>query len=135
MSVQKQIKENLLKEIYTDIDKMYDYMSQHFILDEDHEELIIKHLNKMKDQFYAIATNSKLFIMPNRKKSCSCAKSACLEQIRSFESREEAQKHAYEWADSLNNTFCGKHGFDIVEVDDNFVISVETGGFVEACEL
>ena len=60
MSVQEQIKENLLKEIYTDIDKMYDYMSQHFILDEHHEELIIKHLNKMKDQFYLIASNSKL---------------------------------------------------------------------------
>jgi len=60
MSVQEQIKENLLKEIYTDIDKMYDYMSQHFILDEQHEDLIIKHLNKMKDQFYLIVSNSKL---------------------------------------------------------------------------
>jgi hypothetical protein len=37
--------------------------------------------------------------------------------------------------DALNSNFCGKHGFDIVEVDDNFVISVEEGGFVEACEL
>lgn len=60
MSVQEKIKENLLKEIYTDIDKMYDFMAQHFILDDQHEDLIIKHLNKMKDQFYLIASNSKL---------------------------------------------------------------------------
>lgn len=60
MSVQKQIRENLLKEIYTDIDKMYDYMSQHFILDEKHEDIVIKQLNKLKDQFYLIAENSKL---------------------------------------------------------------------------
>lgn len=57
------------------------------------------------------------------------------EQIRSFTDKNEAREHAHEWADNLNNTFCGKHGFDIVEVDENFVISLENGGFVEACEL
>jgi len=60
MSVQEQIKENLLKEIYTDIDKMYDFMEQHFILDDGHHDLIVKQLNKVKDQFYLIASNSKL---------------------------------------------------------------------------
>jgi len=60
MSVQEKIKEELLKEIYTDIDKMYDFMSQHFILEAEHEDLIIKQLNKMKDQFYLIVSNSKL---------------------------------------------------------------------------
>lgn len=68
-------------------------------------------------------------------KLCGCAKKNGLEQIRSFASREEAEEHAYEWADNLNNTYCGKHGFDVVEVEDNFVISVEEGGFIEACEL
>lgn len=66
---------------------------------------------------------------------CACAKKRNLEQIRSFDTKEEAEEHAYEWADTLNNNFCGKHGFDAVEVDDNFVISVESGGFVEACEI
>lgn len=60
MSVQQKIKENLLKEIYTDIDKMYDFMAQHFVLEDEHEELIIKQLNKLKDQFYLIVSNSKL---------------------------------------------------------------------------
>lgn len=58
-----------------------------------------------------------------------------LEQIRSFDSKEEAEEHSFEWADTLNNTLCGRHGFDNVEVDDNFVITVENGGFMEACEI
>ena len=60
MSVQDQIKENLLKEVYTDIDKMYDFMEQHFILSEEHEKLVIKQLNKLKDQFYLISKESRL---------------------------------------------------------------------------
>lgn len=60
MSVQEKIKDQLLKEIYTDIDRMYDFMEQHFNLDETHEELVIKQLNKLKDQFYLIVTNSRL---------------------------------------------------------------------------
>jgi hypothetical protein len=68
-------------------------------------------------------------------KLCTCAKKHNLEQIRSFNTKEEAEEHAHEWADNLNNTYCGKHGFDVIEVNDNFIISVETGGFVEACEL
>ena len=68
-------------------------------------------------------------------KRCLCARKHNTEQIRSFETRVEAEEHAYEWADTLNNNFCGRHGFDIVEVGDNFVISVEEGGFVEACEI
>ena len=35
-------------------------MEQHFILSEEHEDLVIKQLNKLKDQFYLIASNSKL---------------------------------------------------------------------------
>ena len=68
-------------------------------------------------------------------KFCGCAKKNGLEQIRSFDTREEAKEHSYEWADALNNSYCGKHGFDVVEVGENFVISVEEGGFIEACEL
>lgn len=68
-------------------------------------------------------------------KRCSCLKKNRTEQIRSFDSHVEAEEHAYEWADALNNSVCGKHGFDVERVDDNFVISVEVGGFVEACSL
>lgn len=60
MSVEKKIKEELLKEIYTNIDKMYDFMEQHYALSDDHHDLIIKQLNKLKDQFYLISENSRL---------------------------------------------------------------------------
>ncbi len=60
MSVQEKIKENLLKEIYTEIDKMYDFMAQHYVLSQEHEDLIIKQLNRVKDQFYLISEQSKL---------------------------------------------------------------------------
>ncbi len=68
-------------------------------------------------------------------KFCGCAQKNGVDRIRTFDSKSEAEEHAHEWADALNNNFCGRHGFDIVEVDDNFVISVEEGGFVEACEI
>lgn len=68
-------------------------------------------------------------------KMCSCAKKRKLEQIRSFDSKAEAEEHSFEWAENLNNTFCGRHSFDNIEVDDHFVIAVENGGFFEACEI
>ncbi|MCJ7764822.1 MAG: hypothetical protein MUP09_02655 [Thiovulaceae bacterium] len=60
MSVKIEIKENLLKEIYTNIGKMYDFMEQHYILSDEHHDLVIKQLNKLKEQFYLISNNSKL---------------------------------------------------------------------------
>jgi hypothetical protein len=66
---------------------------------------------------------------------CRCAIQRGMDRIRSFESKDEAEEHAYEWAESMNNSFCGKHSFDVVEVDEHYVISVEEGGFVESCEL
>ncbi|MDX1295280.1 MAG: hypothetical protein R3302_03380 [Sulfurimonadaceae bacterium] len=58
-----------------------------------------------------------------------------MDRIRTFDTKEEAQQHAYEWAEHLNNSFCGRHGFDVIEVDKHFIISLEEGGFVESCEI
>jgi len=33
------------------------------------------------------------------------------------------------WAQELNETFCGKPGVEVVEVDDNFVITVGEGSY------
>ena len=68
-------------------------------------------------------------------KLCLCAIKHETQQIRSFDTKDEAQQEAHEWAENLSNSFCGKHAFDVVEVDDNFVISVESGGFSEPCEI
>lgn len=68
-------------------------------------------------------------------KLCACAKKHTTEQIHSFDTKEEAEDYSYEWAEKLNTSFCGKHGFQSIAVDDNFVISVESGGFMEPCEI
>lgn len=60
MGVETKIKEELMKEIYTNIDKMYDFMEQHYVLSDEHHDLIVKQLNKLKDQFYLISSNSRL---------------------------------------------------------------------------
>lgn len=60
MSVEAKIKEELLKEIYTNIDKLYDFMEQHYALSHEHHDLVIRELNKLKDQFYLISANSRL---------------------------------------------------------------------------
>lgn len=60
MSVEEKIKANLMKDIYTQIDTMYDFVEQHYVLSEVHRDLVIKHLNKFKDQIYLISENSKL---------------------------------------------------------------------------
>lgn len=60
MSIQEKIKEEVLKGIYGDIDKLYDSLEQRFVLSDEHHDLIIKQLNKVKDQFYLIAAQSKL---------------------------------------------------------------------------
>ena len=68
-------------------------------------------------------------------KLCLCALKSQTQQIRSFKSKAEALQEAHEWAENLSSSFCGKHAFDVVEVGDNFVISVESGGFSEPCEI
>lgn len=60
MSIQERIKENLLDEIYTDIDKMYEFMDQNFDLYNERHDQVIKQLDRLKDQFYLIVANSRL---------------------------------------------------------------------------
>ncbi|MCD6259370.1 MAG: hypothetical protein J7J31_07185 [Helicobacteraceae bacterium] len=60
MGVQEKIKEEILQEINTEIDKLYDSLHQRFILSDANHDLIIKELNRIKDQFYVITMQSKL---------------------------------------------------------------------------
>ena len=66
---------------------------------------------------------------------CGCARRACMPRIVTCDDRVEAEEQAYEIAAKCNDNFCGKHGFDVVEVDEHYVVSVEQGGFVETCEI
>lgn len=62
-------------------------------------------------------------------KMCSCARRKKIPQIRTFENKEEAFGIAKIWANELNQAFCGEHAFGVVEVDENYVISVEEGSY------
>jgi hypothetical protein len=59
-NMQAKIKEELLKNMYGDVDKIYDAIEQRFILSKEHEDLAISQLNRLKDQLYLIITQSKL---------------------------------------------------------------------------
>lgn len=60
-------------------------------------------------------------------KMCGCAKRKEMPQIKTFEDQESAKMVARAWAQQLNESFCGKHEFNVIAVDDNFVIAVGEG--------
>lgn len=68
-------------------------------------------------------------------KVCTCAEKADIARIVTFDDKNDAHEAALAIAARCNDTFCGKHGFDVVEVNTHYVISVEQGGYVEACEV
>lgn len=53
-------------------------------------------------------------------KLCSCAKKEGLDQVVSFETKEGAKNAAEVQLSFMSNNFCGKHSFDITEVNDHF---------------
>lgn len=60
-------------------------------------------------------------------KLCSCAKKEGLSQIETFESKEGAKSAADAQLAYMQGSFCGKHNFSLVEVDDHFVIGMVGG--------
>ena len=61
-------------------------------------------------------------------KLCSCAKKEGMDQVVSYETKESAKSAADAQLAFMKNTFCGKHNFDVTEVDDHFVIGMVGGG-------
>ncbi len=49
MAIQEQIKEQLLKEVFSNIDNIYDFMETRYNLDKSCNDAIIKKLNELKD--------------------------------------------------------------------------------------
>jgi hypothetical protein len=62
-------------------------------------------------------------------KLCGCAKRKGMPQIKTFDDKENAHRVARAWAQELNESFCGQHEFNVIEVDDNFVIAVGEGSY------
>jgi len=62
-------------------------------------------------------------------KLCSCAKKEGLSQIATYETKEAAFGAGEELLSRMNGCgFCGKHEFQLVEVDENFVIGMVGNG-------
>jgi len=61
-------------------------------------------------------------------KLCSCAKKEGMDQIVTFDSKEGAKSAADAQLAFMQNSFCGKHNFDVTEVDDHYVIGMVGGG-------
>jgi hypothetical protein len=61
-------------------------------------------------------------------KLCSCAKKEGLSQIATYDAKDTAHEAAQLQLERMNGSFCGKHEFQLVEVNDNFVIGMVGGG-------
>jgi hypothetical protein len=59
-------------------------------------------------------------------KMCGCLKRDGQAQVQSFESKDEALLKATEMANDMNETFCKKHSFSVVEGEDgNILVQVD----------
>jgi hypothetical protein len=52
-------------------------------------------------------------------KLCGCAKRNGIKQVQEFSDRESALKEANELVEEMNETFCQKHSFAVVEKSDS----------------
>lgn len=60
-------------------------------------------------------------------KLCSCAKKEGLEKVNIFDDKTKAKNAAEAQLAHMQNGFCGKHSFDVTEVDDHYVIGMLGG--------
>ena len=60
MRVQEEIKKELLKEIYGNIDNIYDFIDMIYKLDKPCNDAVIKKLNELKDVIYKVSNLSDL---------------------------------------------------------------------------
>lgn len=60
-------------------------------------------------------------------KLCSCAKKEGLSQIATYNGKVAAQEAAQTQLAYMQGHFCGKHEFQLVEVEEHFVIGMVGG--------
>lgn len=58
-------------------------------------------------------------------KECGCFKRSDFENHKEYESKEQALTEALAMAEDMNETFCQKHNFQVVEQGDDVVIKME----------
>mgnify|MGYP005994905477 CR=1 FL=1 len=60
MKVQEEIKKELLREVYGNIDNVYDFIDARYKLDKHCNDAVIKKLNELKDVIYKVSNLSDL---------------------------------------------------------------------------
>lgn len=55
MTIQEKIKDELLKEIFSNIDNVYDFVDTRYNLDKPCNDAMIKKLNELKDVVYKVS--------------------------------------------------------------------------------
>ncbi len=63
----------------------------------------------------------------NVPQQCGCFRRSGKEASLSFESKDEALMHAQEMVHMMNNEFCKKHNFNVVEDGNQFIILMSAG--------
>ena len=58
-------------------------------------------------------------------KQCGCFKKSDFKEEQTFASKEEALKEALAMCEDMNETFCQKHNFTVVEEGANIVIKMD----------
>ena len=58
-------------------------------------------------------------------KQCGCFKRSDFQDEQTFESKEEALKEALAMCEDMNETFCQKRNFSVVEEGDTMMIKLE----------
>ncbi|MDX9742683.1 MAG: hypothetical protein RBT59_02600 [Arcobacteraceae bacterium] len=58
-------------------------------------------------------------------KQCGCFKKSDFKEEQTFASKEEALKEALAMCEDMNETFCQKHNFTVVENGDEMMIKVD----------
>ncbi len=58
-------------------------------------------------------------------KQCGCFKRSDFQEEQTFETKEEALKEALAMCEDMNETFCQKHNFSVVEDGDILMIKVD----------
>jgi len=58
-------------------------------------------------------------------KECGCFKRSGMESLKTFDNKDDAMIEATQWAEEMNETFCQKHNFSIIEEGNDLIIKVE----------
>lgn len=58
-------------------------------------------------------------------KECGCFKRSGMPTLKAFDNKDDALSEAQAWAEEMNETFCKKHNFAVLEAGSEFIITVE----------